>query len=252
MDAVPTAEVRLAGYENVVADCPRCGYECVFNRASDLCTFQPISGADVRCLKCKQPFWLNGDTVNERHEVMLFECHELLERKKYMNCILNICQAYEMFFSLYLRVNLLYVPFGNSDWDSDSLEKLNELSMKLEQKTRGFGFAKMLASFLRLIVEHNPPSTLDEAEKYIQSLCSEMPKNTDVDSVKDNNLSNLLMCIKRIKINQSRNKVVHKIGYRPTRTEAEEAWKEAKSTLFPLTYLLNLHDDANWYRKDSD
>ena len=246
-----SAQIKSSGYENIVTNCPICDQEVVFNRASDLCILEPISGTNVSCQECGKEFWLNGDSVNERHESILFDCQDLLSSKKYMNCILLTCQAYEMFFSLYLRVYLLYVPFGNSTRDSNSLERLNELSKKLKQKTKGFAFEKMRGSFFQLIVGGKLPSTLDEAEICLNGLGSTLPKDDALKSLTDKKLTNLLVCVKKTKINQLRNKVAHKIGYRPTRIEADEAWKEAKSTLFPLTRLLRLHDEVNWYRSGS-
>jgi len=55
------------------------------------------------------------------------------------------------------------------------------------------------------------------------------------------------MMLKETGISALRNKVVHKSGYRPTRDEAEQAHEEAQSILFPLTWLLDLHDEINWY-----
>ena len=83
------AKIKSSGYENVVVECPLCNYELIFNRASDLRTFESISGANVSCHKCKHRFWNNGDSVNERHEAIIIACHDLLETKRDMNCILN-------------------------------------------------------------------------------------------------------------------------------------------------------------------
>ena len=243
-----SAQIKSSGYENIIVDCPLCKRELVFNRASDLCTFEPVSGMMVHCHECGKEFWLNGDSVNERHESVIFDCHDLLKSKKYMNCILSICQSYEMFFGLYLRVNLLYVPFGKSDRDSASLERLNKLSKNLEQKTKRFAFHKMRGSFLQLVVGGNLPSTLDEVETCINDLCFALPKDDALNSLTGKNLANLLINVKNTKINKLRNKVVHKNGYRPTRSDAEVAWKEARCTLLPLTSILNLHDEINCYR----
>ena len=62
---------------------------------------------------CGKLFRLISDSVNERHEQLLFDCYELLERKHYMNCIISVTQSYEMFFGLYLRVAFLYRPFSS-------------------------------------------------------------------------------------------------------------------------------------------
>ena len=248
MDPIkPTAWIKNSGYENVEADCPICRQGCIFNRKWDLCTSGPIAGIDVVCEKCKKGFRLVGDTLNEQHEMLIFDCHEHLERKRYRNCILNLCQAYEMFFSLYLRVTLVYKPFGS---DSDSISAdlcLNQLFQTLEQKIKPFSFEKMRACFLRLIIDSNPPSTLDEARNYMKKLDPRPPKDDELKAVTDTTLVGFLMRIKSVAINELRNKVVHQAGYRPKRDEAEKALQETRSILFPLTWRLNLQDDVNLY-----
>lgn len=99
-NVIPIAEKMRTDYENFVAVCPSCGHECIFNRASDLCTFEPIGELNVSCLneECRKPFRLVGDSVNEPHEMLIYDCYELLEHKHYMNCILSLAQAYEVFF----------------------------------------------------------------------------------------------------------------------------------------------------------
>ena len=248
-----TAKIKYSDYENIVVDCPRCGHELVFNRASDLCTFEPIFGANVSCFDCKGGFWLNGDSVNERHEAIIYSCHDLLEAKRYMNCILNVCQAYEMFFSLYLRVKLLYVPFGaNSNRGSKALAKMNQLSRELSRKTKKFTFWKMRNLFLYLAIDSIPSSNLGESETYIDALAnSNPPEDAELNSLVDRKLAHFLVRIRRTNIHELRNEVVHKEGYRPTRTEAEDALGEALSVLLPLTWQFDVHDDVNWYCKGS-
>ena len=244
-----STEIKSSGYENIVVDCPLCNHEFVLNRATDLDTFEPISGTDVFCQKCGKGFWINGDSVNERHEAMIFDCHDLLKTKRYMNCILNVCQAYEMFFSLYLRVNILYIPFGkNIGQKRNSLDQFNQLYMQLSDETEKFGFAKMRDVFLRLAVQRDRPSGLDEAQGYIGALSKySRPKDREIEFLPDKGIAALLIHIKQTRINELRNDVVHKRAYRPKRVEAEDAVAEARAVLFPLTFRLNLHDDLNWY-----
>ena len=241
--------IRVSGYENIVVDCPICDDEVKLNRASDLQTFKPISGLSVSCHECKAEFWINGDTVNERHEALIYDCYDHLAAKRYMNCILNVCQAYEMFFSLYLRVNLLYRPFAK-DYRKGyaSLDKLNTLVQELASETRDLSFVRMRDIYLRLMVGAEKPTSLEEAEVQIRCLqACRCPKDEELMVGRDTKLSKLLLQVKRTKINGVRNDVVHKNGYRPKRDEAEHALSEARSVLFPLTSLLDLHDDVNWY-----
>ena len=102
MNGFPVIRIKQASYENIVVECPWCGRENIFNRASDLRTFEPIAGLDVSCqnVECGKPFRIVGDLVNNPHEMLILDCYGLLERKHYMNCILTLTQAYEVFFSL--------------------------------------------------------------------------------------------------------------------------------------------------------
>ena len=69
-EAKPVAKAKKTDYENIEVDCPSCGQECNFNRASELCTLAPVPGKDVTCGKCKRDFRLSGDSANERHEML--------------------------------------------------------------------------------------------------------------------------------------------------------------------------------------
>ena len=153
-----------------------------------------------------------------------------------------------MFFRLYFELKLIYEPFRKDpDCASSSLDYMNELYKNLEAKIHGFGFDKMRGGFLRLVVESNPPSEPYEAARYIDDFTPESPKDSVLKSVTDSTLADYLMRVKRAGINEVRNRVIHKSGYRPSREEAEKEVKEARSVLFPLTWRLNLHDDVNYY-----
>ena len=92
MSDIPIASKKRTSYENFVAECPWCSRENIFNRVSDLRTFEPVAGRDVSCQSadCGRPFRIVGDSVNSPHEMLILDCYELIERKHYMNCILNL------------------------------------------------------------------------------------------------------------------------------------------------------------------
>jgi hypothetical protein len=248
-DVIPIAKKRCTSYENFVAECPSCGHECIFNRASDLRTFEPIGGLNVSCLNksCGKPFRLVSDTVNEPHEMLIYDCYELLERKHYMNCILSLAQAYEVFFSLFLRVELLYKPFA-ADPDPD-LADLNRLSEELGEKIKEHTFGRMRALFLQQITARHSPTNLGEAAAIIAAFPAHPgePKDSAIEALRDAKLIPLLKALKATTVHTLRNRVVHKQAYRPTRDQVEAALEEARSILFPLTSCLGLHDDVNWY-----
>jgi hypothetical protein len=152
MSNIPIAKNKRTSYENLVAECPYCGYDSIFNRASDLHTFEPIAGLDVTCQSedCQRPFRIVGDSVNSAHEMLIFDCYELIGNKHYMACILNLAQAYEVFFSLFFRVELLYKPFACDP--NHQMSDLNQLLVDLQQRIVQYSFSRMRALFLSFIV----------------------------------------------------------------------------------------------------
>ena len=246
-----STRIKDAGYENLTAICPWCKRECKFNRASDFGTFQPIAGREVQCTSniCRKPFWITSDSVNERHEMLVFECYQLLERKQYMYCILNLATAYEMFFGLFLRVNLLYRPYAadSSSHLSGTLNKVDDLSVKLHRKIEHCTFLPMRKLFLIEVTNATPVADLLSAEKRILSLRPQNVDDSKIEALSDGTLVQLLKELKSTDLNDVRNRVVHKQGYRPTEQEATKYFEEAKSILFPLTRRLDLRDEINWY-----
>ena len=168
-----------------------------------------------------------------------------------MNCILTLAQAYEVFFSLFLRVELLYKPLAR-DIGKD-INHLNRLAEQFSEKVKGHTFAPMRALFLQQFIAGPRPANLAEAEAAIAGLEDNPsePKDTELESLSDRQLVDFLKSLKSTTINTLRNRVVHKQAYRPTREEAEAALEEARSLLFPLTSRLDLHDEINWYMRRS-
>lgn len=236
-----------------MADCPWCRQDNIFNRATDLHTFEPIAGRNVSCQNadCRKPFRIVGDSVNSAHEMLIFDCHELIERKHYMNCILTLAQAYEVFFNLFFRVELLYKPFG-SDPDQEMAD-LNSLSKALHDKIKKHTFAPMRALFLSHIVAGHSPKTLAEASSVVSALPNSPndPSDATIERHNDVKLVSLLKALKRTDINTLRNQIIHKRAYRPTREQVDAALEETRSILFPLTSRLELYDEINWYMKSN-
>ena len=255
MNEFPVARAKQASYENIIVECPWCGKENIFNRASDLHTFEPIAGLDVSCqnVECGKPFRIVGDSVNNPHEMLILDCYELLERKHYMNSILTLTQAYEVFFSLFLRVELLYKPFAHDKRRDErkDINHFNRLAEMLSKKVERCTFIPMRKLFLQQIIAASRPANLAEAETLVAKLrvpsCE--PTDTELERLGDEELVALLKRVKNTTIHKLRNAVVHKQAYRPTQEETEVALEEARSVLFPLTSRLGLYDDINWYLK---
>lgn len=247
MNNIPLATNKRTSYENFVAECPSCHKECIFNRASDLKTFEPISGRDVSCLECGKPFRIIGDSINNAHEMLIFDCYELLEHKHYMNCILNLTQAYEVFFSLFFRVELIFKPFGADP--THNIDELNRLLIGLSEKIKTHTFAPLRALFLQHMVNGHTPSNLIESANAITALPDKPgdPRDAAIEGLGDANLVKLLKALKATRIHELRNRIVHQRAYRPPREKVEAALTETRDILFPLTNHLKLYDEINWY-----
>ncbi len=249
MTDMPIARKRRTSYENFVAECPSCGVESFFNRASDLGSFEPIVGRDVACLSaaCGKPFRIIGDSINNPHEMLIYDCYELIERKHYMNCILSLAQAYEMFFSLFFRVELLFKPFA-ADRNYD-LDEMNRLDKMLQKTIKKYTFGPMRALFLQHILNARSPENLVDSENMIAALATppKCVKRADIESLGNTKLVPLLVALKDTNINTLRNRIVHKQAYRPTGDEAKLALKETENILFSLQGCFQLHDDIYCY-----
>lgn len=239
-------------YENFFACCPWCGFRNVFNRVTDLGTTEPIVYKEVHCLseECKQLFAIHYDSANAMHEMLIFDCYKLLQDKHYAYCILNISQSVEAFVSNFLRVKLIYKPFWSEDkHDNDHANSVAEL---LYKQTKEYTFSKLRNILINWVLRPPLINTLQEAETEIHILCRliYMPKDEVIMTFGgDPRITPLLMALKRSKIGELRNLVVHKQRYRPTRKEVDEALEEISSILFPLSMLLGvMTDDVNYYR----
>lgn len=253
MKDIPVVPGKRTTYENFIVDCPFCGKESVFNRASDLKTFDSIAGRDVTCLnnECKKAFRIVNDTINDAYAMLIFDCYELCNQKHYISCILNLVQAYEVFFALFFRVELLYKPF----WVESKRKvcDMNGVAKDLHDKISKHAFAQMRALFLQHVLTRprHSPQSIDEAAKIVDGFPKRPndPSHAEITALHDPKLTPLLMALKKTKIHELRNNVAHKSAYRPTRHEVEEAIKEARSILFPLAKYFDLHDDINFYSR---
>lgn len=252
--ALPEAWAEQTSYENVATTCPNCRRACILNRRSDLETCTPVAGKEVACTECGLSFWLMGDTINAGYESLLFDCADLLRTKRYMLAVVGACQSYEMFFGLYLLVELVHKPWGaecrTEPWPS--IESLNDMSRALRRSVQRLPFDRMRARFLRQAISHSPPKNLHDAQGVIDSFKRSKPwRRPTPGEIKaapvGKGLKRLLLGVANTEVNKLRNRVVHKEGYRPSRDEAESAVDEARSLLFPLGAKLDLREDVNWY-----
>jgi hypothetical protein len=242
-DKLPVVGASWSDYENVEVVCPHCDKDNIFNRITDLKTTEPVGGRDLSCLMpdCGRSFRLVSDLVNDPHEMMLFDCERLIERKRYMSCVLTVGQAYEVFFALYLRVELVFKPWA-ADPDRDD-SALNRLLRLLRAKIENHGFNKLRAIVALRVAEAHPPKNVTEAEAAIKGLGADAfgpLSRIDLKSLPDKVTGDLLSSLMATNIGSLRNGVVHKQAYRPTSTRRGEPWTKARNILLPLGSRLDL------------
>jgi hypothetical protein len=168
-------------------------------------------------------------------------------RAKMQNAANSFAQSYEVFFSLFLRAELVFKPFV-----ADPMFKLHDVNLLLEELRRnikGYAFDDLRALFLDYIISGCSPNTLAAAKRIVSKLSNKprTPKTEAINRLFDSELVRLLTLLKDSNINSLRNRIVHKDAYRPNRQEAEAALKQARDILFPLTGYFNIYDDINWY-----
>jgi hypothetical protein len=177
-----------------------------------------------------------------------------------MATVLYAVQSFEVFCSLYLRVELAYKPFGRerqAEGGAIPTSALNEVLDLLYEKTRTYTFSKMRRIFLRRVLMAENVASLAAARHAIESLKSikEEPSDDEINGHPNKEIGALLLAFRDTKLNDLRNRVAHKELYRPSREEAEEAVKVAGDILYPLgTYLGLFADDfaVNWYTRRLD
>ena len=127
---IKTADFRknITGYENFTAICPECGSKNIFNRVSDFHETQPIDSKLVHCQnsKCRKDFYINCDEISEPYESIIRDCYELIEEKKYMSSVINMCQGLEAFFYHAAQVKLIWEQYNEKTF-LKNLENLNML-----------------------------------------------------------------------------------------------------------------------------
>jgi RNase P subunit RPR2 len=235
-----------SNYERVQTVCDGCDKVNIYSRVSDLRTVASVDGKSVSCQQCGKELWISGDTMNPAYQMLLLDAHQLRDEKRYMYCILNICQSYEMFFVLYFR-SLLYRACVNEP-DTD---RLNTLLAKLYNVTAKFTFPTLRSNFLRHAVSGSAPASLDEAQGVVDSLrrhyCD--AAECDLSPCLNAELRAKLEIIKATDIHCRRNNVVHKHGYRPSLEEVNRCLEEAEGVLFVLPGMLGVRgDEPDVYR----
>ena len=157
-----------------------------------------------------------------------------------------------MFFALYLRVEIVYKPFGKDE--QQNLIFLRTASDNLTKKTKELSFAGMRALFLnhivltRVLMKRNAVS-LDESEIILAQLTTNIPSRKTLSQVDNPLFAQMLIKVSETQIGDMRNKVVHKSGCRPSLAEVEAALSETQEIINGLRSTLGrLTDYYQEYR----
>ena len=257
IDRIETVRCHKTDYENLYAYCPSCGKENIYNRATDIATFEPISRERVQCVYCRYSFPIGNDMLGEKYEYMILDCHVLLKLKKYMYCIINLCQACEAFFMKGITIKLLFQPwragiFGQEDGiysenrtELGCYDVFNQYSGQIQKAVRNYAYNKLrnVCFDLYLIDKAFSARTdIDEYLKVIDCYARIEPSDADIESKSTNENRDLFIKLRNLGIGEMRNKVVHKEAYRPTKDEAEKCLEEVHTVVIGLKATLNFDD----------
>jgi len=237
-------------YENFEAECPYCFHFNIYNRATDFKTFNPVSFKTVKCQNkdCKKLFNINFDLINSAFEMMILYSYELIERKKYMACILNLTQSLEIFFNTFLCAELIYKLIKrDADFEEDVLNSIME---KFYSSIKDYSYNHLRNIFLNWFTNNLTTASFNESVEIINNflIYKNTPPLNDLRVVTEPELYQLLIKLYNCKINELRNKIIHSNAYRPNLSETEMYLEEVNSIVFGLRRKLGiLSSNINHY-----
>ena len=246
---------HIRNYENFCPICPHCEKRNYFNRADDLETFRPIAHMVVSCQfeDCRKEFHINADLVNSKHEYLIYDCSELMKHKQYMYCILNLCQACEAYFSLYIRAKLVFEPFQKRIFES--LEQLNRMLDDLQNNLSQLSYLKLRNFVIRHFLNSSEINSLDDVQHQLNLLTNREFTNTsprdNLEAIVPNDLRRRFLSLYDFDIHVVRNKVVHASAYRPGLEVVENYYRQTREIIFGIDRHLRIDDDINNYRPEN-
>ncbi len=215
-----------ATYENYEMACPNCKEWNIFNRITDIRSIGAACGKKVRCLFCGEEFQIVDDNVEEKYEYFLEDYEDLLLQKKYMYCIITLCQACEAFFMKCIDIKLLWEPYRRSVFGVDDMKfrLFEEYHEKIDKYFKHFPYWSLLNVFFDLYLNSRSFGTQDEIMTYLKKVSEfsgNAPSKDEIRTKCKDRRAKALLALKRLDIHEIRNKIAHKDGYRPTREEVE-------------------------------
>jgi len=245
------SQIKIAGYENIYVDCPYCKKENIFNRMSDLKTNRCIVSLNVICQFCKKEFHISNDKlIYPKFQSILDELEVIKKQKNYRLYILTLCQGIECFFEQAIMNKILdrNAALRNEEGKID-IKRYNEEQDKLYKKTiydlcqkgsKKNEFKNATFNDLRIIFLY----IFDDERKN---------DNGNLKKLKEDKREKSFKAIEDTKINEIRNKVIHKQAYRPSLEEIEKFndlieaiyWLQSYLKVEDSEYLLNQGVEAS-------
>jgi hypothetical protein len=174
----------------------------------------------VTCPECGKPFWIYGDTANADYQYFIFGADDHMRAKRYGQSVISLARAWEMFFATFVYSNYLYRPFhANARYPGD-LKQFNRLAALDESET----------AIVRI-----------KDEKFGQR-----PAKARVEAFPDTSVRDVLLRLQNLRVNELRNRVVHKGAYRPRRAEVEECRDDEIRVSYRAKHLLPVRTFDEW------
>ena len=237
-------------YENIIAECPDCNHSNIYNRITDLQTINPITFKTVECDKCNQKFNINGDSIGEAYEYLIYDVYLMKNQKRYMYCILNLAQAIESFLFYAIKVKLLFLPYQEG---KITKEQFNCISSKISEHMERYTLRPLLNIFLELYVNQKYLLSEEDISQILDktSLNKITNKNikdwsSPINHLYNQKLRDLFCKLLNTKVPDLRNKVVHKYSYRPSLEEVEQSITETRDIVFRLKFHLDIQNHIHY------
>jgi len=229
-----------AEYERLIVPCHECGRTNIISRSSDLSDTGFAIGKELPCQNphCEANVRVSLEAADPDYQLMIWEATRLRGEKRYMLAVAALAQAFEMFFALAVEVMLIHhvANFGNATED-----ELTKLAGDVYEATERFTYWKMRNLFISVAVRPRPSSVSEAAQIIgnISALAKER-SDTELSSSGDPRLTELLFRLMALTIGNLRNRVVHKIAYRPRVQELNESLGQATRLTGELWVTLEL------------
>ncbi|VEP11818.1 hypothetical protein H1P_1210009 [Hyella patelloides LEGE 07179] len=236
-------------YENIITDCPYCSSKNIYNRITDLQTIESISFKTVECNKCNLKFNINGDSIGEAYEYLIYDVYLIKEQKRYMYCILNLAQALELFLFYSIKTKLLFLPYKTRLINTQS--DFNLISSLLSENMEKYTFSHLRNIFFDLYINQNSLQTIENVKQYLDKNSLNKVKSIDIqnwsspiNNIENQRLRDLFCKLLNTKVPNLRNQVVHKYSYRPSLSEVEKCISETRDIVFRLRNHLQIKNHS--------